>query len=236
MQVAFQEQLNIREGRPTMFAASTDVRAPAVINDRFLQQMFSANMPGGRTVSRVPSGPIPRSFTGILGYVINFVFQYFYSTLTSIVSAFVNLGGGNEPRLVTDPLGDVMKFIREYYERYPEHPVFYQGTYAQALNDAKQELRFLIVYLHKDPAKNPDVDSFCRNTLSSRSVIDYINTNTLLWGCDVATPEGYRVMQSITVRSYPLMVMISLRANRMMIVGRFEEIVRRRSCCVVSSR
>jgi len=107
-QVAFQEQLNIREGRPTMFAASTDVRAPAVINDRFLQQVFSANMPGGRTVSRVPSGPIPRSITGILGYMINFVFQYFYSTLTSIVSAFVNLGGGNEARLVTDPLGDVM--------------------------------------------------------------------------------------------------------------------------------
>ncbi|XP_022224868.1 FAS-associated factor 2 [Drosophila obscura] len=222
LEVAFQEQLNIREGRPTMFAASTEVRAPAVINDRFLQQVFSANMPGGRTVSRVPSGPMPRSFTGLLGYVINFVFQYFYSTLTSIVSAFVNLGGGNEPRLVTDPLGDVMKFIHDYYERYPEHPVFYQGTYAQALNDAKQELRFLIVYLHKDPSKNPDVDSFCRETLSSRSIIDYINTHTLLWGCDVSSPEGYRVMQTITVRNYPLMVMISLRANRMMIVGRFE--------------
>ncbi|XP_030382943.1 FAS-associated factor 2 [Scaptodrosophila lebanonensis] len=222
LEVAFQEQLNIREGRPTMFAASTEVRAPAVINDRFLQQIFSANMPGGRTVSRVPSGPIPRSLTGIISYVINIVFQYFYSTISSICSAFVNFGGGNEPRIVTDPLGDVMKFIRDFYERYPEHPVFYQGTYAQALNDAKQELRFLLVYLHKDPSKNPDVDSFCRETLADRSVIDYINTHTLLWGCDVSTPEGYRVMQSITVRNYPLMIMISLRANRMVIVGRFE--------------
>lgn len=206
-----------------MLTASTDVRAPAVINDRFLQQVFSANMPGGRTISRVPSiGPMPRSFTGILGYVINFVFQYFYSTISGIVRAFINIGGGNEPRIVSDPLADVMKFIREYYERYPEHPVFYQGTYAQALNDAKQELRFLLVYLHKDPTQNPDVESFCRDTLSSRSIIDYINTNTLLWGCDVSTPEGYRVMQTITVRTYPLMVMISLRANRMMVVGRFE--------------
>jgi len=139
MQVAFQEQLNIREGRPTMFAASTDVRAPAVLNDRFLQQVFSANMPGGRTVSRVPSGPVPRSFTGIIGYVINFVFQYFYSTLTSIVSAFVNLGGGNEARLVTDPLGDVMKFIREYYERYPEHPGTHTSTHTHALRKSKQQ-------------------------------------------------------------------------------------------------
>ncbi|EDW11088.1 FAS-associated factor 2 [Drosophila mojavensis] len=223
LEVAFQEQMNIREGRPTMLTASTDVRAPAVINDRFLQQVFSANMPGGRTISRVPSiGPMPRSFTGILGYVINFVFQYFYSTLSGIVRAFINIGGGNEPRIVSDPLADVMKFIREYHERYPEHPVFYQGTYAQALNDAKQELRFLLVYLHKDPTQNPDVESFCRDTLSSRPVIDYINANTLLWGCDVSTPEGYRVMQTLTVRTYPLMVMISLRANRMMVVGRFE--------------
>ncbi|EDW77267.1 uncharacterized protein Dwil_GK18177 [Drosophila willistoni] len=223
IEVAFQEHLNIREGRPTMFAASTDVRAPTVINDRFLQQVFSANMPGGRTISRVgPAGPVPRNFTGFVGYVINFVFQYFYSTFSSIVSAFVNFGGGNEQRIVTDPLGDVMKFIREYYERYPEHPVFYQGTYAQALNDAKQELRFLIVYLHKDPTKNPDVDTFCRETLASPSVIEYINTHTLLWGCDVSSPEGYRVMQSITVRNFPLMAMISLRANRMTVVGRFE--------------
>ncbi|TDG53544.1 hypothetical protein AWZ03_000359 [Drosophila navojoa] len=223
LEVAFQEQMNIREGRPTMLTASTDVRAPAVINDRFLQQVFSANMPGGRTISRVPSiGPMPRSFTGILGYVINFVFQYFYSTLSGIVRAFINLGGGNEPRIVSDPLADVMKFIREYHERYPEHPVFYQGTYAQALNDAKQELRFLLIYLHKDPTQNPDVESFCRDTLSSRPVIDYINAHTLLWGCDVSTPEGYRVMQTLTVRTYPLMVMISLRANRMMVVGRFE--------------
>ncbi|ALC39987.1 Faf [Drosophila busckii] len=223
LEVAFQEQMNIREGRPTMLTASTDVRAPAVINDRFLQQVFSANMPGGRTVSRVPSiGPMPRNITGIVGYVINFVFQYFYSTLSGIVRAFLNFGGGNEPRLVTDPVADVMKFIREYNERYTEHPVFYQGTYAQALNDAKQELRFLLVYLHKDPSNNPDIDSFCRDTLASRPVIDYINAHTLLWGCDVSTPEGYRVMQSITVRSFPLMVMISLRSNRMMIVGRFE--------------
>ncbi|KAH8378529.1 hypothetical protein KR093_011848 [Drosophila rubida] len=223
LEVAFQEQMNIREGRPTMLTASSDVRAPAVINDHFLQQIFSANMPGSRSVSRVPSiGPMPRSFTGIIGYVINFVFQYFYSTLSGIVRALVNIGGGNEPRLVTNPLDDVLKFIREYQERYPEHPVFYQGTYAQALNDAKQELRFLLVYLHQDPSSNPDVDSFCRQTLSTRSVIEYINAHTLLWGCDVSTPEGYRVMQSLTVRGYPLMVVIMLRANRMSIVGRLE--------------
>lgn len=219
LEVAVQEQMNIREGRPSSFVGSRDVRAPAVINDRFLQQIFSATMPGGRTARSITPGPMPRSITGIIGYIINMVFQYCYSTISSILGAFL---GGNEERIVTDPLGDVMSFIRSYSDRYPEHPVFYQGTYAQALNDAKQELRFLLVYLHKDPTKNTDVDSFCSQTLANRTVIDFINRNTLLWGCDISSPEGYRVSHSINARSYPIMVLIALRANRMVIMGRFE--------------
>jgi len=62
---------------------------------------------------------------------------------------------------VTDPLGDVMSFINSYEDNYSSrHPVFYQGTYTQALNDAKQELKFLLVYLHSDD--NVDSQNFCR--------------------------------------------------------------------------
>ena len=94
-QVAVQEQMNIREGRPSSFVGSRDVRAPAVINDRFLQQVFSATMPGGRSARSSTPGPMPRSITGILGYIINMVFQYCYSTISSILGAFL---GGNEER------------------------------------------------------------------------------------------------------------------------------------------
>lgn len=61
----------------------------------------------------------------------------------------------------SDPVEDVVNFIRSYEERYGNiHPVFYQGSYSQALSDAKQELRFLLVYLHKDEAQ--DIDQWCR--------------------------------------------------------------------------
>lgn len=60
-----------------------------------------------------------------------------------------------------DPVQDVMNFIRTYEEHYgTNHPVFYQGSYSQALSDAKQELRFLLVYLHKDD--DEEVDQWCR--------------------------------------------------------------------------
>lgn len=63
--------------------------------------------------------------------------------------------------LPSDPVEDVVNFIRSYEERYGNtHPVFYQGSYSQALSDAKQELRFLLVYLHKDEAQ--EVDQWCR--------------------------------------------------------------------------
>lgn len=90
LQVAIQEQLNIREGRPSMFASSsTDSnRLPQVVNDRFLQQIFSAHMPGGRNHlnDEVPSG-----ITGFFRYVVRFVVQLCYSTISSIVMTFVNL-------------------------------------------------------------------------------------------------------------------------------------------------
>lgn len=129
---------------------------------------------------------------------------------------------------MTDPLGDVLKFIQDYNSKFPSHPVFYQGTYAQALNDAKRELKFLAVYLHSETS-SPQVQagvtettSFCRNTLSNADVIEYVNRNMLLWGCDVTSPEGYRVSHSINARSYPLMVIIALRDNKMTVMGRME--------------
>uniref|UniRef100_A0A0K8W759 FAS-associated factor 2-B n=1 Tax=Bactrocera latifrons TaxID=174628 RepID=A0A0K8W759_BACLA len=200
--------------RPEMYAH------PLFSTIVFYNRFFSANMPGGRS-ARGGMGPIPRSFTGIIGYVINMVFQYCYSTFSSVLTALLSLGR-NDERIVTDPVGDVMSFIRSYNERYPSHPVFYQGTYAQALNDAKQELRFLLIYLHKDPTNNPDVDSLCRTTLSNQSTIDFINRNMLFWGCDVSSPEGYRVSHTLNMHVFPTMVLIAQRNHRMIVVGRFE--------------
>lgn len=240
--------MNIHEGKPSMFAGGEDVRAPAVVNDRFLQQVFNAHMPGGRMIKNSPSAgngaensenrlSASRSFTGLITYFINLVFQYSYSTLTSLLNIIfrrserkskqktcnsVNSAPNLLPLVVTDPLGDVMSFIRNFTERYPRRPIFYQGTYAQALNDAKQELRFLLVYLHKDSFQNPDVNSFCEHTLTDPSVIEFISRNALLWGCDVNSPEGYHVANSLEARSYPFMALIGLRTNRMFVMGRFE--------------
>jgi len=208
MEVAFQEEMNLREGRPSMYA--TETRPPAVINDRFLQQIFTTSVPT----------PPPQGFGGLIGYVVNLVFNFCYNTFSSILTTILDIFRGPE-RIVTDPLGDVMKFIQNFNERITEeHPVFYQGTYSQALNDAKRELKFLLVFLHAD--NQPESMAFCRDTLSNPEVIEYINRNMILWGCDISTPEGFRVSHSIGSRNLPNLVVICLRNNKMVVVGRSE--------------
>lgn len=148
LEVAVQEQLNIREGRPTIYA--TESRPPAVITDLLGQHIYY---------------PIPRNGGG--GGVFGFaraLFNFFYNVCYSTIIAVLQIGRRMirfEPERTTDPLEDVLSFIKMYEEKFSDnHPVFYQGTLSQALNDAKRELRFLLVYLHRDD--NNDADLLCR--------------------------------------------------------------------------
>ncbi|XP_059052613.1 FAS-associated factor 2 [Achroia grisella] len=207
LEVAIQEQLNIREGRPSVFA--TEARAPPVVHDHIAQQIFTDEPPEG-----------PGGMRGLLRYVVNLVVSMCYNTISSVLNLLLSFVRNDDRRLVTDPLGDVMGFISSYTSRYNPHPVFYQGTYAQALNDAKNELRFLIVYLHSDSAT--ETQNFCRSTLADPEVIQYINTHALFWGCSVDTAEGWRVAQSVGGRRYPLLCVVCVREHRMTVVARNE--------------
>lgn len=121
---------------------------------------------------------------------------------------------------MTDPAGTVVSFIQEYERTYgDQHPHFYPGTYSQVLNEAKKELKFLLVYLHcKD---HQHTDRFCRQTLSDPRVIQYVNENCIMWACSVDTTEGYRVSQSLRENTYPFLAIIVQRDFKMTVVGRY---------------
>ncbi|XP_063365554.1 FAS-associated factor 2 isoform X2 [Cydia amplana] len=207
LEVAIQEQLNIREGRPSVFAI--EARAPPVVHDYIAQQVFTDEPPES-----------PGGVRGLVRYVVNLVVSMCYSTITSVLNLLLSFVRNDDRRLVTDPLGDVVGFINGYTSKYNQHPVFYQGTYAQALNDAKKELLFLVVYLHSDAAA--ETQNFCRTTLSDPDVISYINTHALFWGCSIDTAEGWRVAQSVGGRRYPLLCVVCVRDHRMTVVARSE--------------
>ncbi|GFT68579.1 FAS-associated factor 2 [Nephila pilipes] len=133
----------------------------------------------------------------------------------------VNFIRADPRRSVTDPARDVMNFIQNFEEKYGrDHPIFYRGTYYQAVNDAKQDLKFLLVYLHGDD--HQDTDEFCRTVLRNSEVVNFINASFLFWACSVNSPEGYRVSQALRENTYPFLAVIVLRDNQMTVVARLE--------------
>ncbi|XP_012270330.1 FAS-associated factor 2 [Orussus abietinus] len=204
LEVAVQEQLNFYEGRPSMYAQDSRARPPQVVDE---------------SSSRIYFGPPGGSGSG--GGFFSYTISLCYNLVASIIQLLFAIFGTNARPVSSDPVEDVVNFIRLYEERCSDsHPVFYQGSYSQALSDAKQELRFLLVYLHKD--ESPEIDRWCRTTLGDPDVVRYVNTHTLFWACNTHSGEGYKVSEALKSGTYPFLAVIVLKDNRMTIVGRME--------------
>ncbi|KRZ12392.1 FAS-associated factor 2-B [Trichinella zimbabwensis] len=124
-------------------------------------------------------------------------------------------------RRIDDPVNEVEKFVRFFDDHYgTDHPAFYRGTYKDALNDAKKELRYLFVYLHSNYHELSDV--FCREVLCNSEFVALVNSCGLFWACSTNTSEGMRVSNAMRDSAYPFLALICLRNGRMSIVFRQE--------------
>ncbi|XP_036920314.1 FAS-associated factor 2 isoform X2 [Sturnira hondurensis] len=211
IEAAVQDRLNEQEGVPSVFNPPPS-------------RPLQVNTADHRIYSYVVSRPQPRGLLGWGYYLIMLPFRFTYYTILDIFRFALRFIRPDPRSRVTDPVGDIVSFMHSFEEKYGRaHPVFYQGTYSQALNDAKRELRFLLVYLHGDD--HQDSDGFCRNTLCAPEVISLINTRMLFWACSTNKPEGYRVSQALRENTYPFLAMIMLKDRRMTVVGRLEGLI-----------
>jgi FAS-associated factor 2 len=113
-----------------------------------------------------------------------------------------------------------LKFKQTYGEK---GPPFFEGSYSQALNMAKQELKYLIVVLHSED--HDDTHQFCVETLTNEQFVNYISDqNMLIWGGDVKQSEAYKVSIMLGVTRYPFMALIALHDNLMKVAHRFDGI------------
>ncbi|XP_035223428.1 FAS-associated factor 2-like isoform X2 [Stegodyphus dumicola] len=209
LEVATQVTLNMREGAPSVYRPLPRT-PPSVVASPPDQRVFLA------VRSWQPTGLLGWSFL-----FISFPFQFVYSALVRLARYALSFIRADPRRTVTDPIRDVTTFIEQFEETYgTEHPIFYRGTYYQAVNDAKQDLKFLLVYLHGDD--HQDTDEFCRTVLCNPEVVNFVNSSFLFWACSVNTSEGYRVSQALRENTYPFLAVIVLRENRMTVVARLE--------------
>ena len=166
----------------------------------------------------------PATSMGWIMYIITFPSRVFTSSLNIFWSFLSSL----MPARVTDQTSgkeEVLQFCREFEEQYgASHPPFTRLGYYQALEEAKRDLRFLLVYLHCED--HQDTDRFCREVLSSQTVTQQIeDLNIMFWACSVRKMEGYKVSQALRENTYPFLALIVLRQHRMVVVARQEGMV-----------
>ncbi|CAL8103552.1 unnamed protein product [Calicophoron daubneyi] len=184
--------------------------------------------------------------------------RFSYHLLVGVIRFFASFLWPDPRSQVTDPVGDVQRFISYFKSNYVEDeqhrtadtaevghdssvqmPPFFEGSYAQALQEAKRSLRFLVVYLHGD--SHEDTDDFCRITLRNDHVLRFLSNSEqiIFWGCNIESPEGYRVSRTLREHTYPFVGVIGLASMsisdngvyagsslRMALLGRIEGAVK----------
>ncbi|PQE21310.1 ubx domain protein [Rutstroemia sp. NJR-2017a WRK4] len=100
---------------------------------------------------------------------------------------------------------------REFEEEYgPNNLPFFDGGYAQALDLAKKDLKFLLVHLLSP--EHDDTFDFVRGVLLSEEVTAFINdptNNIIFWAGDVRDSEAYQVSTALRCTKLPFTALIT---------------------------
>ncbi|KAI1299696.1 UBX domain-containing protein [Xylaria venustula] len=144
------------------------------------------------------------------------------SITTSMTSGF----RGSKGRRMLMPPDTAARFRREFEEEYGSTALpFHEGGFAQALDLAKQELKFLLIVLMSP--EHDDTESFTRDTLLAPEVTNFINdpaNNIVLWGGNVLDSEAYQVATEYNCTKFPFSCLVCLTpkegSTRMSIVKR----------------
>ncbi|KAH6590320.1 hypothetical protein BASA61_005316 [Batrachochytrium salamandrivorans] len=115
-----------------------------------------------------------------------------------------------------------VRFKEDFAMQYGlKSPQFYSGTYTQALNFAKREIRYVLAVLQSD--EHDDTAVFCRETLASETFINFVSErNLVVWGGNIQEAEAFKVGTVLGVTAYPFMALIAPQGSRMAAVHRFE--------------
>ncbi|QPC70198.1 hypothetical protein HYE68_000950 [Fusarium pseudograminearum] len=143
--------------------------------------------------------------------------------VTSRISTGFRGTNGRRPLM---PRDTASRFKREFEEEYGENDLpFFEGGVAQAHDQAKKDLKFMLVVILSP--EHDDTESFVKETLLSPEVVAFIkdpSNNILLWGGNVLDSEAYQVAQEYICTKFPFSALVCLTpkegSTRMGIVKR----------------
>ena len=149
-------------------------------------------------------------FSGAFG-----LFSYIFPFLPRALQPNQNPNIRRRPKSNRRPLKPrdaVARLKREFEEDYgPNTLPFFEGSYAQALDLAKKDLKFLLVVLLSP--EHDDTSSFISSTLLSPRIIEYLTatpSKLILWVGDVRDAEAYEVSSALNCTKFPFTAVVAL--------------------------
>jgi len=167
--------------------------------------------------------PRPSIFGRILS-LLKYIFRHISGNLLNVKTSLVQfiLPSCREPTAVEikTPEDDVKDFIADFTKKYdPNNKLrFINESYKAAQRKAKQEIKFLLVYLHDSNCK--DIDPFCFGTLCHPDTVEFINKNVLLWGCSINKTEGNYVTEELLNEHFPFLALQCVQHGSLTVVAK----------------
>lgn len=99
-------------------------------------------------------------------------------------------------------------FLESFEQQYGiKHPFFYACRFGEAMKLAEQEHKFLLMYLHSPD--HPFANVFCKETLCSELVTQFLDVNFVCWGALADRGEGLQMVATLSPATFPCCVVIA---------------------------
>lgn len=99
-------------------------------------------------------------------------------------------------------------FLESFEQQYgTKHPFFYACRLGEAMKLAEQDHKFLFMYLHSPD--HPFANVFCKETLCSEPVIQFLDVNFVCWGGLAYRGEGLQMVATLSPDTFPCCAVIA---------------------------
>jgi len=100
-------------------------------------------------------------------------------------------------------------FLESFEQQYgTKHPFFYACRLGETIKLAEQDHKFLFMYLHSPD--HPFANVFCKETLCSEPVIQFLDVNFVCWGGGLAyRGEGLQMVATLSPDTFPCCAVIA---------------------------
>ncbi|KAI1080503.1 hypothetical protein F5B20DRAFT_589278 [Whalleya microplaca] len=221
-------------------AAQNHIPRQPARQENLQESLMASSRPFGRAPRRPRPEPAPRIvpqaptthrapfLLGLLFAPFHFGYRAVSTFFRTFVYIFAFLPASLRPRALTTtvtsgwkgtmgrrmlmPRDTAARFKREFDEEYgPNELPFHEGGFAQALDLAKRDLKFLLIVLMSP--EHDDTEAFTRDTLLAPEVVAFVNdpaNNLVLWGGNVLDSEAYQVAAEYHCSKYPFSALVCL--------------------------